>query len=153
MFRPRVTFFTMIITCTRRLEFDYGHRVYLHESKCRHLHGHRGVVEVTVTAPGLDQLGRVIDFSVLKQRVGTWIDNNWDHNLILYENDFQVIAALSQIPDTRHPFLLPYNPTAENMARYLLEEVCPNVLGDTDVKAVRVKIWETPNGAAEACNG
>ena len=53
-------------TITKKLEFDYGHRVLGHEGKCRHLHGHRGVAEVTVYAPSLDNLGRVVDFGAIK---------------------------------------------------------------------------------------
>ena len=45
---------------------------------------------------------------------------------------------------------MPYNPTAENMARYLLEEVCPTILEGTGGKAVRVRIWETEESYAEA---
>lgn len=142
----------MKITCTRRIEFDYGHRVFQHESKCRHIHGHRGVVEITVVAP-LDKLGRVIDFSVLKERIGGWIDANWDHNMIVFRDDQEVIHALRTISDIRDPFMLPYNPTAENMARYLLEVVCPVLLDDTGVEAVKVVLWETPNGKAEATHG
>lgn len=58
----------------RKFEFDYAHRVLGHESKCKHLHGHRGVAEVIVSSPGLDSLGRIIDFGIVKQRVGKWID-------------------------------------------------------------------------------
>lgn len=51
-----------MITVTRVLEFDAGHRVVNHESKCATLHGHRYKVEIVAAAPGLDSLGRVIDF-------------------------------------------------------------------------------------------
>ena len=54
-------------TCARRLEFDSGHRVLRHESKCRHVHGHRYVLELTCAAAQLDDLGRVIDFGVTRQ--------------------------------------------------------------------------------------
>ena len=47
-------------------------------------------------------------------------------------------------------FVLPYNPTAENMARYLLEEVCPGLLDELGVQAVKVVIWETEESCAEA---
>jgi len=47
-------------------------------------------------------------------------------------------------------FVLPYNPTAENMAKYLLEEVCPQVLDGTGANAVSVRIWETQDSYAEA---
>ncbi|MEE8246777.1 MAG: 6-carboxytetrahydropterin synthase, partial [Alphaproteobacteria bacterium] len=39
-------------TVTRRLEIDAGHRVMTHGSKCRHLHGHRYVVEAVCRALG-----------------------------------------------------------------------------------------------------
>ena len=72
-----------MITCTRRFQFCAGHRVHRHESKCRNLHGHNYVLFVTVTAPELDSLGRVIDFSIIKGLVGDWIDSKWDHGFIL----------------------------------------------------------------------
>ena len=64
----------MARTCTRKLEFDAAHRVMEHESKCRHLHGHRYVAEVTVATSELDGLGRVLDFGLLKTELGGWID-------------------------------------------------------------------------------
>ena len=45
---------------------------------------------------------------------------------------------------------MPWNPTAENMARYLLEVVAPNVLGDLGVVARRVAVWETDESCAVA---
>ena len=41
----------MTTTCTRRIEFDAAHRVMEHESKCRHLHGHRYAIEATFAQP------------------------------------------------------------------------------------------------------
>jgi 6-pyruvoyltetrahydropterin/6-carboxytetrahydropterin synthase len=138
-----------MVTCTRRLEFDYGHRVHRHESKCRHLHGHRGVVEVTAVAP-LDSLGRVIDFSVLKKLVGGWIDEYWDHNMVIFDEDTEALKAVRWVKDGKEPFAAPFNPTAENMAKYLLEVVCPEVLKDTGVQVIKIKFYETVNGMAEA---
>ena len=64
----------MPITATRRLQFAAGHRVHGHEGKCRHLHGHNFVVFLTAAAENLDAVGRVIDFGVLKERIGGWIE-------------------------------------------------------------------------------
>jgi 6-pyruvoyltetrahydropterin/6-carboxytetrahydropterin synthase len=47
-------------------------------------------------------------------------------------------------------FVMPYNPTAENMARYLLEQVAPDVLMGTGARATAVRIWETDESYAEA---
>lgn len=136
----------MTISATRRLQFCAGHRVHQHESKCRNLHGHNYVVflKVVGTTSALDNLGRVIDFGSLKQHFGTWIDENWDHGMILWEDDSEAIAAVKRVGEQKL-FLLPQNPTAENMARYLLEEVGPRLLSGTSIELVEVTLWETEN--------
>ena len=139
-----------MITCMRKLEFDAGHRVMNHESKCATLHGHRYVVEVTAKAPELDKIGRVIDFSVLKEKVGGWIDAFWDHTTIVCKKDTTTILALMTMPRYKEPFISEWNPTAENMAGYLLNKVCPDVLKDSGVEVIKVTVWETPNCKAEA---
>ena len=53
---------------TRRLEFDAGHRIPNHQSQCRHLHGHRYALEITLGGGVIDAAGRpddgmVMDFS------------------------------------------------------------------------------------------
>jgi 6-pyruvoyltetrahydropterin/6-carboxytetrahydropterin synthase len=45
-----------MIECTRRLKFDAGHRVHLHESKCRNAHGHQYIVYIHATSEYLDNL-------------------------------------------------------------------------------------------------
>lgn len=137
------------ITCTRRLTFCAGHRVYGHESKCAQPHGHNYVVHVTAEAEKLDRVGRVIDFSVLKERVGGWIETNWDHGFLLCEADVSLRAALAGNGGFKL-FVLKENPTAENLADFLLRVVCPDVLRDTNVVVVRVRVEETENCYAEA---
>lgn len=139
-----------MITITRRLEFDAGHRVMNHESKCATLHGHRYVIEIEATSPELDSIGRVIDFSVLKQKIAPWLDEKWDHNVILFKDDAETIAALSSIPRKKDPFISDFNPTAENMASYLLKEICPSLLSGTGVTVTKIRVHETPNCFAEA---
>ena len=139
-----------MITITRKIEFDAAHRVMNHESKCSTIHGHRYVVEITATAPDLDKIGRVIDFSVLKQKIGTWLDENWDHNAIVYCDDVETIVALKMMPRKKEPWIASWNPTAENMAWYLLDYRCPALMTGTDVEVIKVKVWETPNCFAEA---
>ncbi len=133
----------MTITATRKIEFDAAHRVMLHESKCKNLHGHRYVVEVTAQAPELDSLGRVVDFGVLKEKLGGWIDEKWDHQTILFAEDKPLGEAIAA--QTGQPiFYLPSNPTAENMANYLLKEICPTLF-EGPLKIVTITLRETPN--------
>ena len=137
-------------TCVRKIQFCYGHRVMKHESKCATLHGHNGIAWVHATPiKGLDKIGRVIDFSVLKEKVGTWIDDNWDHTMILNQKDVQTIELVKKAPAFKDIFILPYNPTAENLARYLLHIVCPKVLKKSGVIVYKITFWETENCYAE----
>lgn len=135
----------MNVSAIRIIEFDAAHRVHNHESKCATLHGHRYKIEVHAEASQLDTLGRVIDFSVLKERVGGWIDEYWDHTTILYCEDHEVIEALKNLPRKKEPFILDKNPTAENMGLYLLQEICPSMLQGTGITVRKLVVWETPN--------
>lgn len=139
-----------MISATRLLEFDAAHRVMNHESKCATLHGHRYKVEIEAVAEQLDSVGRVIDFSVLKSKIGSWIDERWDHTSIIYIEDILTLEGLNTIPKKKPIFLATWNPTAENMAHFLLKIICPELLQDTGVKVIRVTVWETPNCKAEA---
>ncbi|NBU05839.1 MAG: 6-carboxy-5,6,7,8-tetrahydropterin synthase, partial [Sphingobacteriia bacterium] len=56
-----------MIECSRKIDFDAGHRVIGHQNKCQYLHGHRYSLEITATALELDELGMVADFGVLKK--------------------------------------------------------------------------------------
>ena len=143
------------VAAVRRLQFCAGHRVYKHETKCAHLHGHNYVLFLHAQVqpetrqkrgggPGLDALGRVIDFSILKEKFAPWIEGNWDHGFILWEKDIEAIAALKHLTEQKL-FLLPSNPTAENMAIHLLETVAPAVLAGSGVALTKVVLWETEN--------
>ncbi len=138
-----------MITCTRRLEWDAMHRIPRHESKCKAFHGHRYVAELTCETDALDPLGRVVDFGVIKERVGGWIDEHWDHTAILQRGD----PEAGPIADTnarqgRPVYWLDQPPTAEIMVGELARISGP-LLADTGVRVVRIRLWETPNASAE----
>jgi len=137
-----------MITCTRRFNFDSAHRVMEHEHKCKLLHGHRYVVEATFTAPSLDNLGRIVDFSVIKQLLGEWLDDNFDHNTILHQNDTLLGSQIASITGQKI-YYLPYNPTAENIALYLYKKICPQLFVKHNIRCIAVKVFETPNCTAE----
>ena len=139
----------MSLTIMRRIKFCAGHRLYQHGGKCENFHGHNYVADFFVTGDEVDSVGRVLDFSDLKSRTKGWIDENWDHSFLVYEKDSNAIQALEQVQPCRI-FKMPYNPTAENMAKYLLEEVCPKVLESSGARATSVRIWETEESYAEA---
>lgn len=130
---------------TRKHEFCAGHRVYGHEGKCRHIHGHGYVVHFTCEAERLDELGRVIDFSVIKSRLCQWLEDNWDHGFLIWEGD-PLCEKLQELDSGVVP--VPFNPTAENMAQYLVEVVGPKQLEGTGVRLVHVVVEETSKCSA-----
>jgi len=85
---------------TKQLEISASHRLALdYESKCSALHGHNWIVTVYCKARELNANGMVTDFSHIK----SVISERLDHQCL---ND-----------------VLPFNPTAENIARYLCENI------------------------------
>ena len=138
-----------MITCTRKIEFDAAHRVMEHQSQCKMLHGHRYVIEATFEAAQLDKLGMVIDFGVIKEILGGWIDKNWDHNTILNIADKVLGDEIAKITGQKI-YYLNGNPTAENMAEYLHVEICPKLFLDKNIACKKIKLFETPNCYAKS---
>ena len=138
-----------MITCSRRIQFCAGHRVLNHESKCANPHGHNYVAWIHARSPELDSIGRVIDFSVLKAMVGGWIDSFWDHTFIVYEQDYDLIRSLIPFQKNKPLWIAPFNPTAENMAQYLLA-IAPKLLDGTGVEVYKIELYETENCKADA---
>ena len=81
-----------------------------------------------------------------------WIDRNWDHGMLLWERD-PAIPLVEQTPavpgGSQRLFKMPYNPTGENIAKYLGEVVCPTLFADSNIAIVKIVIYETENGIAE----
>lgn len=136
---------------TRRFEFDAGHRIPNHESRCRHLHGHRYALEVTLIGEPVPEAGRsdegmVLDFSALKALVRETVVDPWDHAFLVHRDDALVRSLLERIPDHR-TVVLDAVPTAENLARIayeLLSERLHLAHGDR-LRLRRVRLYETPN--------
>jgi len=135
----------------RRIRFCAGHRLYRHGGKCEFFHGHNYTADFYITGDQVDDVGRVIDFAELKRILKGWIDENWDHSFILCKEDQNGIQAIKMVEPCKY-YLLPYNPTAENLAIYLLHEICPRLLTSVGVRAVKVVVWETDEACCEAAD-
>jgi len=135
------------ITATRYHDFSTGHRVYGHESKCAHLHGHNYRIYLTVEADQLDTVGRVMDFSVIKDKFVVWLEVNWDHKFLIWEKD-PFTPTLKEL-DPEGTVVVGFNPTAENMGQYLINVIGPQQLAGTNVKLVKVNIEETRKCSVE----
>lgn len=132
------------IRCTRRIDFDAGHRVIGHKNKCQFLHGHRYMLEVTIESDSLDELGMVVDFGQIKTLVKTWIDNNLDHTLILHDSDKDLGDDITKKTGQKI-YYLSENPTAENIALHLKHDIIPMLFSGSGFTIERLKLFETPN--------
>ena len=154
-----------MISASRYHDFSCGHRVVGHESKCANLHGHNYRAHFHVAPLDvLDSVGRVLDFSVLKDRLCMWLEESWDHRFLAWECDplirsltarayrtdesGEIDSACQMLKDSL--VLVPFNPTAENMAAHLLHVIGPAQLQGTGTRLVRVVIEETRKCSAEA---
>lgn len=122
---------------TREMSFCYGHRLLNYDGKCRHLHGHNGRLVVTLEAPELDARGMLVDFSDIKRTLQRWVDETLDHNLLLCEGD-PILPTLQERGE--RVYVMPCNPTAENIARLIFERG-----REFGLPIVEVKLWETEN--------
>ena len=147
----------MKLSATRYHDISCGHRVVGHESKCAHLHGHNYRIRFTVRG-ARDALGRVLDFAEIK-KLGLWLEEHWDHKFLAWEHD-SVMRFLAETAEKaalgHHDEILklsvvwvPFNPTAENMALYLLTVVGPEIL-PPGVTLSRVVVEETRKCSAAA---
>ncbi len=166
-------------TVIRSHEICAGHRVVGHESKCRHLHGHnykfhfkvapkhecgKVVTRGKLVEDGLDSVGRVIDFSEVKTTLCQWLEDNWDHKFLHWSRDnlidaLKIAASRPSCPleheDHEH-FLgslvaLPFNPTAENLAAYMVDVIGPQLLDEHGVELVECTIEETSKCHVNYC--
>ena len=124
-----------MFSVTREITFCYGHRLLDYNGKCKHLHGHNGRAVITLSGDQLDPLGMVVDFSVLKRVVGTWIDETLDHRMILHRDD-PILPALRAAHEPVH--VIDVNPTAENIAKLIFDYARSHGFPVTEVK-----LWET----------
>jgi 6-pyruvoyltetrahydropterin/6-carboxytetrahydropterin synthase len=144
-----------MLTITRKLEFDAGHRIPDHNSQCRNLHGHRYTLEITLTGQVVDHDGQadngmIMDFSDVKALAKENLVDLWDHAFLVYEKDLKVKDFLQSLPDHK-TVVLNRVPTVENLAKIAFD-ILKAVYKDrfaTGLSLSKIKLYETPNCWAE----
>ena len=110
--------------------FSSAHQLRGYKGKCENLHGHNYKIEIYARGSELDNIGLLVDFGELKEaadEVVAYLDHR----------------NINELP----PFDEELNPSAENLARYILERVASRV-GDDRVSVYKVRCFETPTSVA-----
>lgn len=144
-----------MLTITRKLEFDAGHRIPDHKSQCRNLHGHRYTVEITLVGNVIDQEGSsdngmIMDFSDVKALAKQYLIDVWDHAFLVYEKDQAVREFLDSLPGHK-TVVIDRIPTVENLAQTafdILKGAYQDRYG-TGLRLQKLVLHETPNCWAE----
>lgn len=104
-------------------DFSAAHNLRGYKGKCEALHGHNWKVEVAVGATKLDKTGMVLDFTDLKQKL----------HRVLEKLDHRYLNNL--------PYFKKFNPTSENIAKYIYDNLRIQGLES-------VTVWESEKSAA-----
>lgn len=139
---------------TKTLEWDMGHRIPNHKSKCKNPHGHRYKIEVTLEGhlndiEGNTSQGMVVDFSDIKKILVQEIDGRCDHSFMYYKNDVIMSKFFKKNPELKN-VKVEFIPTAENISEWLFRNLYSkfkNILGK-DIQLVKIKLWETPTSTS-----
>lgn len=110
--------------------FEAAHHVEGYPGKCARLHGHNWVVEAVVKGKELDELGMLIDFKIMKKELADVLER-FDHR---YLNELE-------------PFAGGVNPTAENLARIIFEELAGREVFKRDSELHAITVFESPKSS------
>jgi 6-pyruvoyltetrahydropterin/6-carboxytetrahydropterin synthase len=105
--------------------FSSAHNLRGYKGKCEDLHGHNWLVEIVVKSAKLDGIGMVLDFKYLKKKL----------NACLEQMDHQYLNKL--------PSFKRINPTSENIAKYIYNQLKPSML-----LLNCVTVWENSTSSA-----
>jgi len=110
--------------------FSAGHALRNYRGKCENVHGHNYRCQVMVEGAELDEIGLLVDFVELKRVVHSVLDR-LDHQWL---NEYPPFDQL--------------NPSAENIAKYIYDEVHAGLKTKADVRLGSVRLWETDTAYA-----
>lgn len=136
-----------IFTITKRLkDCSIAHRLVNYNGRCANLHGHSYHVEIELKVAGQQENGISVDFNDFKE-IDNFLQDNWDHAVLVNSSDKSLVNFLRV--EKQKYFLLPSNPTAENMCIYLKDLVKNHFKDYNNIVDIKVRIWETETSICE----
>jgi 6-pyruvoyltetrahydropterin/6-carboxytetrahydropterin synthase len=139
---------------SKQIEWEMGHRVVNHKSKCRNVHGHHYRLEIClegclVTKSGTSDEGMVIDFGDIKSVAIEVIYDILDHAFMVWEKD-KVLSNFFKVNKDQKHIIVPFTTTSENIAKWVFEKLDKRYKDTygTGLKLLEVRLWETPTSLA-----
>ena len=137
------------IRLTKEFRFEGAHALTGYDGKCRHIHGHSYLLQVTIWGTPNDHSqnpknGMVMDFGTLKELVTKLIIEPFDHALLL-RNDAMLALELQQQYQNVH--ILPFQPTCEKLCIHFATLLQPAI--PQPAKLFSIRLYETPNSFVE----
>ncbi|MCF8025063.1 MAG: 6-carboxytetrahydropterin synthase QueD [Desulfobacteraceae bacterium] len=108
--------------------FAAAHQLKMVTEKCENLHGHNWKVELCVAGEKLQDSGVLMDFGIIKQRLGEIIET-MDHSFL---NDLPAFD----------------NPSSEIIARHIADEFSERIGKDEGIFVSSVRVWESDDACA-----
>ena len=105
-------------------EFSSAHHLEGYQGNCHNLHGHNWKVRVEILASKTDDIGITLDFGIVKKHLNILIEK-LDHS---YLNELECFKNI--------------NPTSENIAKYLFDELSKKLNAEF-IRVAEVEIWES----------
>lgn len=135
---------------TRKGSFDSGHRVMNEKMKCFNIHGHTYLYELEFEFNEMEEIGYAIDFKEIKRVGCQFIDDYYDHAMILNPQDILLIETTKSY-DSKY-WLMSLNgpeqycnPSVENIAKEIFLAMSLLFKEYENLRINKVILWETPN--------
>ncbi len=139
---------------SKQIEWDMGHRVTNHFSKCKNLHGHRYKAEIIlkgdiVKVKGISDEGMVMDFGHIKTLATKYVHDVLDHGFMVWKKDALLVKFFNKNKDQKH-IIVDFVPTSENIAYWVFKQLDKRFKDkySTGLRLHTIKLWETPTSLA-----
>jgi len=136
----------------KQIEWDMGHRVMNHNSKCKNVHGHRYKMEVSLEGDIISKLGdssegMVLDFADVKIVAMKYVHDILDHGFMVWEKDEKLVNFFNENPELKK-IIVPFTSTAENIAKWVFTQLDDKYtdIFKTGLRLKSIRLWETPTG-------
>ena len=119
------------------------------------MHGHRYRFEAEIEGDivqesGVSEEGMLMDFSDVSAILMTYVHDVVDHAFVVYEGDVEARKACKVMGENHRTVVVPFIPTAENLARWAFEQVEPHIISvyGNRLKLIAMHVRETPKSIA-----